>query len=124
MNNRPALFFAEAEALPTGLVIRDHDVPKAGLSCGEETGKRKDDEPLDGALQVPRPVAWVGAFRQEELARRGRASEHEHLAALRRSDPFLYPLQFDIKNLLQVVAPESPEDDHLVHAIHELGREL
>ena len=76
------------------------------LFGGQKIGHRIDDVAFDGALQVARAVALVGAFLQEEIAAMIGDAEEE-LALGGFQDALLHHGQFDVQNLFQLLAVQT-----------------
>src|ERR1700739_1769253 len=103
-------------------VDADH-VAEANLVGGEKIGHRIDDVAFDGALQVAGVPALSASFLHGDIAApRGVAEEELALGGF--EDALLAHSEFDIENLLELLAMERMEDDELVEAVHEFGREL
>src|SRR2546422_10638734 len=79
---------------------------------------------LNGPLQVTRSELRVSPFLEQEIPGAPAALEHKIPAHSRGDDPLLHAAQFDIQDFLQIFALQRAEDNYLVHAVHELGREL
>ena len=116
-------FFYECHSAFGGHVYAN-EVSEPYLPRGNEISQRKNQMPFDRALQVTGSVFWIGAFVQQETLHLVGAVEDELIGGRRHQDALLHAPEFDVKDLLQVVAPERAEDDHLVDAVQELRREL
>ena len=79
---------------------------------------------LDGAFEMPRSVLRIGAFGEKEVLYLRRAVEDELMRARGHQHSLLDHPQFDFEDLLEVLGTQRLEDDDLVDAVHELGREL
>src|SRR5205085_7581325 len=85
--------------------------------------QRRDDEALDGALEVTRAVTQLDALAQQELLGRLGDGEVEALAAT-FVDALLHAVQLKVEDVAQLFVPQAAEDHGLVYAVHELRRKL
>ena len=80
--------------------------------------------PFDGAFQMTCAVLQVRTFAEQELLGVRRTSENELFVGLRRHDPVLDVVQFDIQDLAEMVLAKRLENDNLINTIHEFRRKL
>src|SRR3954468_6972382 len=73
---------------------------------------------------MPRTIFRVGSFDEKEFLYLRRAAEDELAIARRLQNALLHHAEFYLEDLFQVLSLQHLEDNHLVDAIHELGREL
>src|SRR6516164_5679618 len=71
------------------VVVDDDEISETDLSGGEQVGERKNEMPLDRALQVSRPILFVDPFLEQEIAGGVCALDHKLAAHARRDDPLL-----------------------------------
>jgi len=116
-------FTDKVKVILGGLPVDADHVAEANLLGGEKIGHRIDDVAFDGALQVASAVALVGAFLQQEIAAIGGDAEKE-LALGGFEDALLNHGEFDVENLLELLAVQGMENDDFVEAVHEFGGEL
>src|SRR5882757_4386299 len=78
---------------------------------------------FDGALEVPRTVALVRAFLQEEVAA-GIGYPEQELPLSGFQNALLHLAQLDFEDFLELLAPQRMKHHHFVEAIHEFRRKL
>src|SRR5437867_4441177 len=96
-----------------------HPVPLGVLAFGHGERERVLEQPLDGALQRPRPVHRVVSVGDDPLLR-GRRHVQAEFAI---SHELREPRNLQVHDLPDVVARKRPENDRIVHAVQELGAE-
>ena len=116
-------FTNEVKMILRGFPVDADHVTETNLFSGEKVGHRIDDVALDGALQMASAVALVGAFLQEKIAAIGGDAEKE-LPLGGFENTLLNHGEFDVENLLELLAMQGMENDDLVEAVHKFGREL
>src|SRR5437773_1320620 len=98
-----------------------HADPVAFRELPLEHGERERvlQQPLDRPLERPGAVHGIVAFRHDQLLRPGGHLEAQ--LALRHQP--LHPLDLEIDDAADVLARKRSENDHVVHAVQELGLE-
>src|SRR5262249_20730992 len=89
------------------------------LALEERLGQRILDEPLDGALERPRPEGRIVAALGDELARRLGEDELDVAGA----EELREARDLDVDDLGELLPAERLEDHRLVDAVQELGPE-
>jgi hypothetical protein len=59
-------FFGEDQLFVFRVIVHVEQVAGADLLCGDQAGNGVDQKPLDGALEMPRPVFQVNSFVEQE----------------------------------------------------------
>src|SRR5216684_1998857 len=78
---------------------------------------------FDGALEVPRTVALVRAFLQEEVAA-GIGYPEQELPLGGFQNALLHLAQLDFEDFLELLASQRMKHHHFVEAVHEFRRKL
>ena len=78
---------------------------------------------VDRAFQMARAVAQVGAFAKQEAAG-ARIETESATGAGGAEQAVLHGVEFEIENALELLGEQRAEDDDLVEAVHEFGREF
>jgi len=116
-------FANEGEFLVVAIPIHADEVADAHLLGGEKIGEGIDEVAFNGALEVARAVALVGAFLQEEIAAAiGDAKEEFAVGGF--EDAPLHEAEFDVEDGFEFGAFQGMKDDELVEAVHKFGREF
>src|SRR5207244_10373775 len=109
----------ERQACAVFCPVHPHAITLGELAFEHRERQRVLQQPLDGALERPGAVHRVVALRHEQMLRRRRHLQGE--LAL-RYEP-LEPLDLQIYHASDVLVRGRAEDEHVVHAIQELGLE-
>src|SRR5467141_885354 len=78
---------------------------------------------FNGALEVPRTVALVRAFLQEEVAA-GIGYPEQELPLGGFQNALLHLAQLDFEDFLELLAPQRMKYHHFVEPVHEFRRKL
>ena len=128
IRNREAWYdplLRERELVARGAKVDLDHIAHTDLAGRDEVGQRVHQLPFDRALQMPRAVLQVCALAQEEVLAYRQCTEDELFSACDAMMRSLYLVQFDVKDLAQVLRISSVlENDNLVDSVHELRREL
>src|SRR5258706_983732 len=113
----------ERQAVLLLIPVDADEVAQVDLLGGQQVCQWINHVALDGTLEVPRTVALVCAFLQEEVPARIRHAEQKlPLGSLQNS--LLNLAQLDFEHALELLAPQRVKHHHLVEAIHEFRRKL
>src|SRR5262249_52188711 len=123
IDQRAAFGLGEYKFSRTGVVVDDHQIAGRNLRSRDEIRYRINQKALDRSLQVPRTVLEIDPFVQQKLFCGIGAVEDELFAGAFHYSR-LHLLELEFENLFEVILLEAPEHDHLVDAVHELGRKL
>ena len=93
------IVFEESDAAACCVIVNPDQVAATHLPGGNQVLDRIHQVTFDGTFEVSRAVFQICAFPKQELFRFSRASEDKFLVRLRRHDPVLNFIQFDIQNL-------------------------
>src|SRR6267154_1626736 len=116
-------FADEGQAVLLLIPVDADQVTQVDLFGCQEVCQWINHVALDGAFEVPRTVALVCAFLQEEVPARIRHAEQElPLGSLENS--LLYLAQLDFEYPLKLFAPQRMKHHHFVKAVHEFRRKL
>src|SRR5258708_33015948 len=113
----------EGQAVLLLIPVDANEVTEVNLFGGQQVCQWINHVAFDGALEVPRTVALVCAFPQEEVPAWIRHAEQElPLGSLQNS--LLNLAQLDFEHPLKLLAPQRMKHHHFVEAIHEFRRKL
>jgi hypothetical protein len=88
LNERPFSLAHKRELIVLAIPINAHQVAQMHLFGSQQVRQRINDVPLDRALQVPRPIALVSPFLQQEIpARTSHAKQELPLGRLQNAAP-------------------------------------
>src|SRR5579862_920146 len=118
------ILFQKDQPTAYGIKLHGNEVAEFDLLSGKQVRHRENQVPLDGTLQVSSAEFHVSPFLQKEIPRRPGATENELMALGSIKDSLLDAREFDIENLVEILARESAEDNHLVDPVHKLRRKL
>src|SRR6267154_1524862 len=122
--DRQVFTFADkGQAVLLLIPVDANQVTQVDLLGGQQVCQWINHVALDGALEVPRTVALVCAFLQEEVPARIRHAEQE-LPLGSRQNSLLNLAQLDFEHPLKLLAPQRMKHHHFVEAIHEFRRKL
>jgi len=114
------IFSNESQAFLAVIPIDADHVANMYLIRGKQIGKRRDNMALNGPLEMPRTIALVRTFLEQEFPTRT-CYPKEKLPFSSFQYSLLDLTQLDLQNLFQVIPPQGTKNNHLVQAVHEFG---